>query len=85
MPDFYIDSIDISPSEFVDACSDREINQLIEILIEDGYIDHNTLIKSENKTPDEQLFSQSLAKLIENKHRLTNEEEEIINKISNRL
>jgi hypothetical protein len=85
MPDFYIDSIDISPSEFVDACSDREINQLIEILIEDGYIDHNTLIISENKTPDEQLFSQSLAKLIENKHRLTNEEEKIINKISNRL
>jgi hypothetical protein len=85
MPDFYIDSIDISPSEFVDACSDGEINQLIEILIEDGYIDHKIIINNSNKTPDEQLFGQSLAKLIENKHRLTNAEEEVINKISNRL
>ena len=85
MPDFYIDDLDISPGDFVDACSDREIIQLVEILIEDGYINRNSFIELDNKTADEQIFAESLVKLSENKHRLTKEEEEIIKLIANRL
>ena len=86
MPDFYVDSLDISPSDFIEECSSIEITQLIEILIEDGYIDTKTLIKSDNsQTVDDELFSDSLLKLSEYKYRLTIEEEEIICKIANRL
>lgn len=85
MPDFYVDSLDISPSDFIEECSSSEITQLIEILIEDGYIDTKTVIKDDNQNPDDELFAQSLLKISEYKYRLTNEEEELINKIANRL
>ena len=85
MPDFYVDSLDISPSDFIEECSSIEITQLIEILIEDGYIDTKTVIKDDNQNPDDELFAQSLLKISEYKYRLTNEEEELINKIANRL
>lgn len=85
MPDFYVDSLDISPSDFIEECSSSEITQLIEILIEDGYIDTKTVIKGDNQTVDDELFSDSLLKLSEYKYRLTIEEEEIICKIANRL
>jgi dTDP-glucose pyrophosphorylase len=85
MPDFYVDSLDISPSDFIEECSSSEITQLIEILIEDGYIDTKTVIKGDNQNPDDELFAQSLLKISEYKYRLTNEEEELINKIANRL
>lgn len=48
MPDFTPDDIDISPSEFVDSCNSREIQQLIEILVEDGHIQPDQLSKSES-------------------------------------
>ena len=87
MPDFYVDSLDISPSDFIDECSSTEITQLIEILIEDGYIDTKTVIKGDDHSisSDDELFIESLLKISEYKYRLTNEEEELINKIANRL
>ncbi len=85
MPDFCVDDIEISPSDFLEACSSYEIDQLVSILIEDGYINHESFIEGDDKTADEQIFAESLVKLSENKHRLTKEEEEIIKSISNRL
>jgi hypothetical protein len=84
MPDFYVDDLDISPSDFVDACSNREINQLIEILIEDGYISKESFLNSEG-TYDDTSYTEALVKLGDSRLRLTNEEEEIIKKIANRL
>ena len=37
MPDFYVDDIDISPSEFYDACNKRDKERLIEEFEDDGY------------------------------------------------
>jgi len=85
MPEFYVDNIDISPSEFVDQCSSKEIDQLIEILVEDEFITNDMIINIGNQTPDEVLFANALIKLGGNKHRLTNEEEKIIMQIANRL
>ena len=31
--------VDIEPKEFVDNCSDGEIEELVDILIEEGYLD----------------------------------------------
>jgi len=84
MPDFYVDDLDISPSAFVDACSKREIAELIEILIEDGYVDNQSILKT-NGTYDDESYTKALVKLSESRRRLTNEEEEIIKKIADRL
>jgi hypothetical protein len=84
MPDFYVDDLDISPSDFVDACSKREIAELIEILIEDGYVDNQSILKT-NGTYDDESYTKALIKLSESRRRLTNEEEEIIKKIAERL
>lgn len=84
MPDFSIEDLDISPDEFINACSSREIDELIEILKEDGYISEEVLIETEG-THDHIMFIKALIKLSESRLRLTNEEEEIIKKIANRL
>lgn len=41
MADFYVDDLDISPSDFIDSCSKGEITELIEILKEGGYINYD--------------------------------------------
>jgi hypothetical protein len=87
MPGFYVEDLDIDPSEFVDACSKREIEELIDALTEDGYI-----VKPINSVPleDKNLLDEEwdevMSKLAgRGRLRLTNEEEEIIRKIANRL
>ena len=87
MPEFYVEDIDIDPSEFIDACSKREIEELIDALTEDGYI-----VKPINSVPleDKNLLDEEwdevMGKLAgRGRLRLTNEEEEIIRKIANRL
>ena len=41
MADFYVDDLDISPSDFIDSCSKGEITELIEILKDGGYINYD--------------------------------------------
>jgi len=38
MPVFYIDSLDIDPGEFLDNCGRAEREELIDLLVKDGYI-----------------------------------------------
>jgi hypothetical protein len=87
MPEFYVEDLDIDPSDFVSACSKREIEELIDALTEDGYI-----VKPINSVPleDKNLLDEEwdgvIGKLAgRGRLRLTNEEEEIIRKIANRL
>lgn len=81
MPDFYVGDLDITPSEFVEACSQDELNELFEILTDDGVIKNKY---STNNVLDN-FFCEALDILTVSRHRLTNEEEEMIIKIANRL
>ena len=88
MPEF-TSEIDISPGEFVDTCSRRERERLIDILIEDGYIqpDQATLNGSKVRKPninDERFFA-SLDKLSSCRDLLTLEEEEFINNLAQKF
>ena len=85
MPDFYVGDLDITPDEFVAACSDREINELVDILMDEGVIKENHLINNINDNILDEIFNEALEKLETSRHRLTNEEEEIIKKIASRL
>jgi hypothetical protein len=87
MPDFSTE-IDIEPYEYISACSKRDIDDLIESLIEDGHLDsfngrvkpvntHNTLMDDEWWT--------ALVKLRDSRHLLSPEDENRITDIAKRL
>ena len=96
MPEFTAE-IDIDPSEFISYCSSSEIDELIETLHEDGHLteyfklneilDPNSYIVIVG--PDANLmdieWSEVMVKLSRNRLMLSNEEEELIKKIANRL
>jgi hypothetical protein len=88
MPEF-TSEIDIDPSEFVDSCSTRERERLIEILIEDGYIspDQKTvnLDKVSRVTVNDEIFWESLEVLSKCRDLLTLEEEQYINNLATRF
>ena len=87
MPDFSTE-IDIEPYEFVSECNKREIVELIECLVEEGHISRSavTSIESDrNKNLLDEEWDVITDKINQNRLMLSNEEEEIIRKISKRF
>ena len=92
MPTFYVDELDIEPQEYVETCTYSEIKELIEELIDAGHLPpsvKNLIAKKENKTPgfhpSEALYEAAVDKLHGKYTNLSQEEEETIIKIANRL
>jgi hypothetical protein len=84
MPSFYVDDIDIDVDEFLSACSTSERKELIEALVEDGYIKRDAILTPENKSRNP-LFDDACTKLIGNSWRLSKEDEEVIMDISKKI
>lgn len=84
MPTFYSDDFDIDPSEFIDNCDDSEIKQLIEILVEAGYIDAPESIGEESNLPDK-TYKEALNKLQDKRVYLTLEEEQFLLNLANKF
>jgi hypothetical protein len=89
MPEFSTE-IDIDPSEFIDACSKRERDRLIEILEEDGYIQSSTETTGKNNgvrrpNVNDQRFWDSLNKLAKCRDLLSIEEENFINNLGDKF
>ena len=89
MPEFTAE-IDIDPSEFVDSCSKRERDRLVEILIEDGDIQPDQDTKNGNngvRRPNinDQKFWESLDKLAKCRDLLSLEEENFINSLAEKF
>jgi ribosomal protein S8 len=89
MPEF-TSEVDIDPSEFIESCSKKEIDRLVEILVEDGYIQSDQETKSTNngvRRPNinDQTFWESLERLAKCRHLLSIEEENFINNLSNKF
>lgn len=89
MPHFTIDDVDISPSEFVQSCNSKEINELIEILSEGGHLQPEQLTNSKNygvrrpSVNDEQFWS-SLEHLKRCRDLLSIHEENYINNMASK-
>jgi hypothetical protein len=86
MPEFSAE-VDIDPSEFIDSCSKRERERLVEILIEDGDIQPDQDTKNGNtgvRNPNinDQTFWDSLDKLAKCRDLLSIEEENFINNLA---
>ncbi len=83
MPQFYTEDINLDVDDFINACSRRELEELIDCLVEDGYVIRG--VKDVNLSIPEIEFNQLLDKLSKNRLRLTNEEDELLKKIANRF
>lgn len=86
MPEFET-YIDIDPSEYLYSCSDREIKELIDCLIEDGHIQSKCVASKNNEQKNilDLEWDEIINKLSLNRLSLTIDDEEIIKKISNRF
>lgn len=89
MPEFSAE-VDIDPSEFIDSCSKREKDRLVEILIEDGYIQADQETKNGNngvRRPNinDQIFWNSLEKLAKCRDLLSIQEENFINNFADKF
>lgn len=81
MPSFYVEDVDISVSEFLDSCSSKEKKELIKLLQVDNYYFRD----EDNENALEKEFNDEVIKLLGKRHSLTNEEEELILKITKKL
>lgn len=89
MPEFTAE-VDIDPSEFIDSCSKREKDRLVEILVEDGYIQPDQETKNNDKgvrrpNINDQIFWDSLEHLSKCRDLLSIEEENFINSLSSKF
>jgi hypothetical protein len=91
MPDFTPDDIDISPGEFVDACRPRDIDELLNVLVEDGYISADRLTKNggykgvRRPNINDEKYWESLQHLAKCRDLLSTSEEEFINNLADRF
>jgi hypothetical protein len=81
MPDFST-YIDIDPYEYVEECSRRELEELIGIL-KQGDLWEET--KTDNMNILDMEWNETIKKLANGRIQLSNEDEEIIRKIANKL
>ena len=89
MPTFYTEELDIDADEFLSACGRRDKEEIIDILIEDGYLKKNCRVErydpSLPSNPSEYFYNEAIDKLSGKWNMLTREEEDTILKIANRL
>jgi hypothetical protein len=89
MPSFYVDDIDIDVDEFLSACSDRERDELIKALVEDGHIEPDQLTRNgsygvRNPNINDEKFWGNLEHLKKCRDLLSLEEETYINNLAER-
>jgi hypothetical protein len=70
------DEIEVDVDDFLSACSDSEIKELVQALKDDGHLDEGDLDND---------FDIAIRKLSGNSWRLSKEDEETILKIANKI
>ena len=86
MPTFYKDveaEVDVDIEEFVDECSDREIQILIIYMVEEGKL--TVYGPSQNLSVNETIWYETIEKIRSNRLTLTDEEIDIIENIAKRF
>ena len=83
MPTFYAEDLDIDVDEFLDACSDKEINQIIEWLREEEYISNYSIVETDSI--NDSTFNDAVIKIQNHRISLSREEEEFILNIAKRF
>ena len=77
--------IDLSVDEIYENLSDREVNRLIDLLVSEGEVISTNLGENESMSFLDDEWKKTLLNLMNNRHRLSNEDEETIKTIANKL
>ncbi len=77
--------IDLSVDEIYENLSDREVNKLIDLLVSEGEVISTNLGKNESMSFLDEEWKKTLVNLMNNRHRISNEDEETIKTIANKL
>lgn len=78
-------SIDVDIDDMLYNLSDREKQKLVEELYDDGFVQTQISTDDSNNNLLDVMWTESVTKLLNNRHMLTSEDEEIIKKISNKI
>ena len=88
MPNFRVfTEVDIEIDEIIDDLSPLEVEELIDYLKEEGYLKTSDLkfLSNNSENLNDNMWFETCKKLLNNRLQLTNEEQEIIEKISQRF
>ncbi len=86
MATFWVDTeVDLSVNEIYENLSDREILKLVDLLVEEGVVISTNTSKNESMSLLDEEWKKTLLNLMNNRHRLSNEDEETIKTIANKL
>jgi len=77
--------VDLSVDDIYENLSDREVSKLIKLLTEEGEVISINLGKNESMSFLDEEWKKTLLNLMNNRHRLSNEDEETIKTIANKL
>ena len=77
--------IDLSVDEIYENLSDREVLKLIDLLVSEGEVISTNLGKNESMSFLDEEWKKTLINLMNNRHRLSNEDEEIIKQIASKF
>lgn len=78
-------SIDVDIDDVLYNLSDREKQKLVDELYDDGFVQTQISTDDSNDNLLDVMWTESVTKLLNNRHMLTPEDEEIIKKISNKI
>ena len=86
MATFWVDTeVDLTVNEIYENLSDREILKLVDLLVSEGVVISTNTSKYESLSFMDEEWKKTLITLMNNRHRLSNEDEETIKSIANKL
>ena len=77
--------VDLSVDDIYENLSDREVLKLVDLFVEEGLVISTNTSKNENMSFLDEEWKKTLLNLMNNRHRLSNEDEETIKSIANKL
>jgi ABC-type histidine transport system ATPase subunit len=77
--------VELDVNDIYENLSDREILKLVDLFVEEGLVISTNTSKNESMNFLDQEWKKTLVNLMNNRHRLSNEDEEMIKSISNKL
>ena len=77
--------VDLSVDDIYENLSDREVKKLIDLLVSEGEVISTNVDKNESMSFLDEEWKKTLLNLMNNRHRLSNEDEETIKTIANKL
>ncbi len=77
--------VELDVNDIYENLSDREILKLVDLLVDEGVVISTNTSKNESMSFMDEEWKKTLLNLMTNRHRLSNEDEETIKTIANKL